>query len=208
MRIELVTHPVLADVLAGIRDRDTPGEQFTALVGRATTMLLVPATAHLPVSPTQVETPLATADAQILTRQPLIVPVLRAALTMLDSARAFLPRAPVGFVGLRRDEETATATWYLDSLPAALSGRHVLILEPMVATGGTLTQVITELRARGAGPITILSLICCTQGLEVLERLHDEDLTVVTAAVDQALTPNRFISPGLGDAGDRSFGWP
>lgn len=208
MKLDLIDHPVLAATLTRIRDRTTPSDHFTALVGRATSILLVSATRHLPVVPFEVTTPLAATTGTALTQQPLILPVLRAGLSMLEPARSLLPAAPVGFVGLRRDEATGNADWYLNSLPESLNDRHVLVLEPMVATGGTLTQVVAKVRDRGAGPVTIVSLICSEPGLSVLEAQTAADLTVVTAAVDAELTPERFITPGLGDAGDRCFGWP
>lgn len=209
MNLDVIDHPLLADALTAIRDRTTPSERFAALVGRATTVLLVAATDQLSVKVVDIQTPLAATTGAAVKVQPLLLPVLRAGLSMLDAARSLLPAAPVGFVGLRRDETTGAADWYLDSLPNSLEGRPVLILEPMVATGGTLSQVVAGVQRRGAGPITIISLICSEPGLAVLAEGHTTaDLRVVTAAVDAALTPELFITPGLGDAGDRSFGWP
>jgi uracil phosphoribosyltransferase len=209
VKTDVVTHPVLADLITSIRDRRTPPEHFAALVHRATTVLLVSATDELTTSPVTINTPLAAAEGNVVVTPPLLLPVLRAGLSMLDAARALLPQSPVGFVGLRRNEDTASASWYLHSLPAQLTDVPVIILEPMVATGGTLTQVITEVRQHGAQHITIVSLICSEPGLTVLRDHPEADcVRVVTAAVDAELNAEHFITPGLGDAGDRAFGWP
>lgn len=209
MRTVIVEHGLLADITTRIRDRTTPYPQFAELVSRATTLLLATATAQLPTQQVTVDSPVAEVDGHALTAQPLLLPVLRAGLSMLDTARRLLPDAPVGFAGLRRDEETAHAVWYLDSMPADLTGRHVIILEPMVATGGTLTSVISDVVGRGAVAVVIVSLICSDPGLAVLERCPHSDLvTVVAAARDPGLNDRSYIVPGLGDAGDRAFGWP
>ena len=208
MQTVIVEHALLGDVITRIRDRATPYSRFPDLVSRATNLLLTSATAQLPTQEVTVETPVAPAHGQALTMQPLLLPVLRAGLSMLDTARRLLPEAPVGFAGLRRDEETAQATWYLESMPADLTGQYVLVLEPMVATGGTLASVIAELADRGAVAVVIVSLICSDPGLKVLaESPHSAMITVVAAARDAALTDRSYITPGLGDAGDRAFGW-
>lgn len=208
MKTVIVDHALLADITARIRDRDTPYSQFPDLVSRATSLLLTAATAELPTARVSVETPLATADGQQLIAQPLLLPILRAGLSMLDTARRLLPEAPVGFAGLRRDEETAKASWYLESMPEDLTGRHVIILEPMVATGGTLTSVVAEVVTRGAAAVVIVSLICSDPGLQVLDASpHRDRISVIAAARDEALNDRSYIVPGLGDAGDRAFGW-
>lgn len=208
MQTVIVDHPLLADITTQIRDRETPDSRFPDLVARATQLLLTEATADLPTHEVSLRTPEAPTSGQRLSSQPLLLPVLRAGLAMLDTARRLLPEAPVGFAGLRRDEETAKAYWYLDSMPADLSGRHVIILEPMVATGGTLTEVISEVVGRGAVAVVIVSLICAEPGLQVLANSPQGHLvTVVAAAQDAALNDRAYITPGLGDAGDRSFGW-
>ena len=209
MQTVIVDHPLLADLTRQLRDRDTPYSRFPDLVARATQLLLSEATATLPTEHVTVQTPVAPASGQRLTAQPLLLPVLRAGLSMLDTARRLLPDAPVGFAGLRRNEETAQASWYLNSMPADLSDRHVIVLEPMVATGGTLTSVIAEVVERGAAAVVIVSLICSDPGLQVLaDSPHGQLITVVAAARDAALNDRAYITPGLGDAGDRAFGWP
>lgn len=208
MDTTIVEHPLLADTVTRIRDERTGQAAFAELIGRATTVLMVTATARLVTAPVTVRTPIAPTQGAQLVSQPLLLPVLRAGLTMLESARALLPAAPIGFAGLRRDESTAQATWYLRSLPADLHGRDVIVLEPMIATGGTLLQVIDEVVARGASSVTIVSLICSDTGLGTLQNSpHESLIQVVAAACDSALTDHAFIDPGLGDAGDRAFGW-
>lgn len=208
MQTVIVEHALLADITTRIRDRTTDYSQFPELISRAAMLLLTTATAHLPTHEVTVETPVAPARGEELTMQPLLLPVLRAGLSMLDTARRLLPEAPVGFAGLRRNEDTAEATWYLESMPSDLTGRRVIVLEPMVATGGTLTSVVAELVSRGAMAVVIVSLICSDPGLQVLDSSpHSDMITVVAAARDAALNDRAYITPGLGDAGDRAFGW-
>lgn len=209
MRITVVDHPLLASVMTEIRDAQSPSSTFVDLVERATYLLLVTATAELPTVAGTVRTPLGEADCRRLASQPLLVPILRAGLGMLAPAKRLLPEAAVDFVGLRRNEATARPSWYLDALPEDLTGIDVIILEPMIATGGTLGFVLNRLAELGAASVTIVSLICAPAGLEAL-RVTTESLPtpvhVVVANRDPALDENHFIVPGLGDAGDRLFG--
>ena len=209
MRLTVVEHPLLAATLTGIRDVNSPASTFVELVERATLLLLTAATADLPTDAGTVQTPLATADCRRLRHQPLLVPVLRAGLGMLESARRLLPEAPIALVGLRRDERTARASWYLNALPTDLTDVQVIVLEPMIATGGTLGDVVTRLADLGAPTVTVVSVICAPAGIAALERTAERlptDVHVVTAAQDRSLNDQFFIVPGLGDAGDRLFG--
>jgi uracil phosphoribosyltransferase len=161
--------------------------------------------------PVTVTTPLGTADgAKLAEPDPLVVPVLRAGIGMLDGMTRLLPTADVGFVGLRRDEESLVATTYANRLPADLSGRAVFVLDPMLATGGTLETVFRMLIDRGAGAVTGVSLLAAPEGIARLEAAFPGDgpipVRVVTAALDERLNDRGFIVPGLGDAGDRLFG--
>ena len=199
----------MADLLCRIRDVNTPASSFAALVDRAATILLVRATADIPVVPVDLRTPLAEARGERLAQDPLLVPILRAGLGMLAAANRMLPESAVAFVGLRRDERTAEPSWYLDALPDSLADTPVLILEPMIATGGTLGDVITRISELGAPTVTVLSLICAPEGIEALRRSTAGlacEVHVIVAASDPGLDSNNFISPGLGDAGDRLFG--
>jgi uracil phosphoribosyltransferase len=160
------------------------------------------------VQPVSVSTPVGTASGVKLARPvPLIVPVLRAGIGMLDGMTRLLPMADVGFVGLRRDEESLVASTYADRLPADLTGRDTFVLDPMLATGGTLATVISMLVNRGAASVTAICLLAAPEGLRHVEAAFAADeVRVVTAAVDERLNNRGYIVPGLGDAGDRLFG--
>jgi uracil phosphoribosyltransferase len=151
-----------------------------------------------------VATPLASTRGTALGNLPLLVPVLRAGLGMLPAASALLPDAPIGFVGLERDERTLLPRAYLTSLPDDLAGASVLLLDPMLATGGSLRQAIEVLQERGAGPITVVCALAAPEGLTALEHIRPA-VRVVTASIDERLDERGFIVPGLGDAGDRQF---
>ncbi len=175
------------------------------------TLLAYEATREMRVQPCSVETPVATARGVKLARPvPLIVPVLRAGIGMLDGMTRLLPMADVGFVGLARDEESLVASTYANRLPTELAGRETFVLDPMLATGGTLATVISMLAARGAASVTAICLLAAPEGLSHLEKAFadgaEPQVRVVTAAVDERLNDRGYIVPGLGDAGDRLFG--
>ncbi|HEY5664268.1 MAG TPA: uracil phosphoribosyltransferase [Ilumatobacter sp.] len=204
--VTLVDHPLVADSLARIRDRDTPNPTFRNNLERIGTLLLAEATKLLPTVEGTVETPLTTAPARRLAVQPVIVPVLRAGLGFVHAAQELMPMADVGFIGISRDEATFQPKPYVNKLPESLAGRPVFVIDPMLATGGSLVHTIALLVERGAPmPITV---VCALAAPEGIARLRDEglDLHVVTAAVDDHLNEHAFIVPGLGDAGDRQFG--
>jgi uracil phosphoribosyltransferase len=206
--VTIDSHPILADLITGIRDVQTSPDTFSALVDRAASLLLVTATADLATVTGTVETPMESTTCRRVAVRPLIVPILRAGLGMLGAATRLLPESGVALVGLRRDERTAQASWYLDALPSSLASIPVLVLEPMIATGGTLRHVIARLDALGADSVTVVSLLCAPEGVEVL-RQASADLTcevhIVAGAEDRCLNSRHFIVPGLGDAGDRLF---
>jgi uracil phosphoribosyltransferase len=206
VEVTLVDHPLVADSLARIRDRDTPNPLFRTNLERIGTLLLAEATKSLPTVEGTVETPLTTAPARRLAVQPVIVPVLRAGLGFVHAAQELMPIADVGFIGISRDEETFEPKPYVNKLPESLAGRPVIVIDPMLATGGSLVRTIELLVERGAPtPITV---VCALAAPEGLKRLRDEglDLHVYTAAIDDHLNDNAYIVPGLGDAGDRQFG--
>jgi uracil phosphoribosyltransferase len=206
VEVTLVDHPLVADSLARIRDRDTPNPLFRTNLERIGTLLLAEATKSLPTVEGTVETPLTTAPARRLAVQPVIVPVLRAGLGFVHAAQELMPIADVGFIGISRDEETFEPKPYVNKLPESLAGRPVIVIDPMLATGGSLVRTIELLVERGApAPITV---VCALAAPEGLQRLRDEglDLHVYTAAIDDHLNDNAYIVPGLGDAGDRQFG--
>lgn len=196
-------HPIAAARLAALRDATTSSQGFRAALAELAGMLVYEATRDLPTVDVTVRTPVADAPGRRLAETPLLVPVLRAALGMVDAAVGLLPEAQVGFVGLARDEQTHQPRAYLESLPADLAGRRVLVLDPMVATGGSLVHCLRLLAARGAGPLTVVCVLAAPEGLARIEALG---VDVVTAAVDSGLNERAFIVPGLGDAGDRQFG--
>ena len=204
--VTLVEHPLVADSLARIRDRDTPNPLFRTNLERIGTLLLAEATKSLPTVEGTVETPITTAVVQRLAVQPVIVPVLRAGLGFVHAAQELMPIADVGFIGIARDEETFEPKPYVNKLPESLAGRPVIVIDPMLATGGSLVRTIELLVERGApAPITV---VCALAAPEGLQRLRDEglDLHVYTGAIDDHLNENAYIVPGLGDAGDRQFG--
>lgn len=206
VEVTLVEHPLVADSLARIRDRDTPNPLFRTNLERIGTLLLAEATKHLPTVEGTVETPLTTAPARRLAVQPVIVPVLRAGLGFVHAAQELMPIADVGFVGISRDEETFQPHPYVNKLPESLAGRPVIVIDPMLATGGSLVHTIALLAEREAPmPITV---VCALAAPEGIEHLRDEGLQlhIVTAAIDDHLNDQAFIVPGLGDAGDRQFG--
>jgi uracil phosphoribosyltransferase len=204
--VTLVDHPLVADSLARIRDRDTPNPSFRTNLERIGTLLLAEATRSLRTVDGTVETPLTTAPARRLAVQPVIVPVLRAGLGFVHAAQELMPAADIGFVGISRDEDTFEPKPYVNKLPESLAGRPVIVIDPMLATGGSLVHTVALLRERGAPvPITV---VCALAAPEGIQRLKDEhlDLHIVTAAIDDHLNEHAFIVPGLGDAGDRQFG--
>ena len=205
MDLDVVDHPLVADRLRTLRDASTGTADFRAAMDSLGTMLCFEACRGLPTTELSVETPVAPARCHTLAASPLLVPVLRAGLGLLDPAIRLLPDAGVGFVGLARDEATHEPATYLMSLPDDLSGRPVMVLDPMIATGGSLLAVLDALAARGVVAPTVVSVLATPEGLEAL-RGWGRDLRVVTAAVDERLDERAFIVPGLGDAGDRLYG--
>ncbi len=205
MQTLVVDHPLAAARLTTMRDERTDNATFRAALRELTVMLVYEATQGVPVVPAPVQTPVGPAAGSRLANPPLLVPVLRAGLGMAEAAFGLLPEAQMGFVGLARDEVTFEPRAYMESLPASLAGRPVLVLDPMLATGGSLHHCCSLLAARGATDITV---ICALAAPEGLRRLEDSGLPlrVVTASIDERLNDRAYIVPGLGDAGDRQFG--
>jgi uracil phosphoribosyltransferase len=206
VRVTVVEHPLVADAVGKIRDKNTPNALFRQNLERIGLLVLAEATADLHTVEVSVETPLATTTARRLAVQPVVVPVLRAGLGFLHPAQELLPDADVGFIGIARNEETFTPQPYVNRLPDSLLGRPVIVIDPMLATGGSLVETLRLLIERGAPtPITV---VCAVAAPEGIERLRREGLVVnvYTAAMDQRLNEKAYIIPGLGDAGDRQFG--
>ena len=201
----VVDHPLAQSRLTAMRDGQTDSGAFRAALHELTTMLVYEATRAMPVDRYPVQTPVATAEGVRVANAPLLVPVLRAGLGMSDAALALLPESSMGFVGLARDEETFLPRAYLESLPVDLAGLPVLVLDPMLATGGSLEHCCKLLAERGATDITLICVLSAPEGIARLER-SGLPLRLVTAAIDEQLNEKMFIVPGLGDAGDRQFG--
>ncbi len=208
VEVTVLDHPLVADSLAVIRDGSTPNEVFRRHVDRIGTLLVAEATRNLPTVKGKVTTPLAETDAHRLAERPLVVPVLRAGLGLLGPAQALLPQADVGFIGVARDEESFQPVAYVDKLPSSVTGRPVIVLDPMLATGGSLAHACELLMERHpTGPITVICVLAAPEGIEFL-RGTGLNLRIFTASIDERLNENAFIVPGLGDAGDRLFGDP
>jgi uracil phosphoribosyltransferase len=210
MRVHVADHPLIAHKLTALRDKHTDSPTFRRLADELVTLLAYEATRDVRVQPVDIETPVApTTGVRLSTPKPLVVPILRAGLGMLDGMVRLLPTAEVGFLGMVRDEETLKATTYATRLPDDLSGRQCYVLDPMLATGGTLAAAIRFLVDRGADDITAICLLSAPEGVARLESELSElkvPVTVVTAAMDSHLNELGYIVPGLGDAGDRLYG--
>lgn len=209
-RVQVVDHPLVAHKLTALRDERTAPPTFRLLVDELVTLLAYEATRDLTVDAVDIVTPVGpTTGVELAAPRLLVVPVLRAGLGMLDGMQRLLPTAEVGFVGLVRNEETLQPTTYAERLPDDLSGRHCFVVDPMLATGGTLAATIHFLTRRGAARITAICLLAAPEGCAALEAAVagvGAPVTVVTAAVDEHLNERGYIVPGLGDAGDRMYG--
>ena len=210
MHVHVADHPLISHKLTVLRDAQTDSPTFRRLAEELVTLLAYEATRDVRVEPVTVTTPVAQAEGvRLSTPRPLVVPILRAGLGMLEGMQRLLPTAEVGFLGMIRNEETLTAETYAERLPDDLSGRQCYVLDPMLATGGTLVDAIDFLVRRGADHITAITLLAAPEGVRhVEERLADVPVPVslVTAGLDERLDANGYIVPGLGDAGDRLYG--
>lgn len=210
MELRIVEHPLVAHKLTTLRDQGTDSPTFRRLTEELVTLLAYEATRDIRVAECTVQTPVAQAVGVKLSRpRPLVVPILRAGLGMLEGMTRLMPTAEVGFVGMVRDEVTLEASTYAERLPDDLSGRQCFVLDPMLATGGTLAAAVQFLVRRGADHITCICLLAAPEGIDRLRVLLDDlgvPCTLVVAAVDEKLNGVGYIVPGLGDAGDRLYG--
>ena len=202
----VIDHPLAAQRLATLREETTGAAAFRRALKELGGFLVYEATRLLPQADLVVQTPLSTAAAKVLGPMPVLVPVLRAGLGLLDAALTLLPEADVGMIGLQRDEETLLPASYLAKLPSSLAGRPALVLDPMLATGGSLVHTLGVLRAAGCTAISVCCVLAAPEGLAHLIHSGFGDVDVYTAAIDDHLDDRGFIVPGLGDAGDRQFG--
>lgn len=205
VEVRVVDHPLAAARLTTLRDERTQRAEFRAALRALTLMLVYEATRDAPCATITVRTPWADTTGTRLAQPALLVPVLRAGLGMAEQAQALLPEARIGFVGVARDEETLLPVPYLESLPEDLTGQPVLILDPVLATGGSMCHTIGLLQRRGADDITALCVVAAPEGVAALEKIAPA-VRLFVVAVDDGLNETAFIVPGLGDAGERQFG--
>jgi len=203
--LHLVNHPLVHDALAQLRDKTTPPDHFRRLATRISVLLAAEALRDVPTSSSTVETPIGPAAARRVASDVVVVPVLRAGLGMLDAVLDLVPSARVGYIGLQRDESTAIASQYYSKLPRGLSTSYVLMIDPMLATGGSASAALELLRHAGASRVRIVCIVAAPEGVAVVEREHP-DVSIYTPAVDSHLNAQKYIVPGLGDFGDRLYG--
>src|SRR5213082_3057400 len=202
--LHVSSHPLVADCMAGLRDKSTDPEEFRVLSRKIITLLLYEATADLPVRRGTVDTPLAPAAAAWIEQEVVAVPGLRAGLGLLGPVLELLPRVSVGYIGLERDEETAVARIYSNTLPP-LAGKVPLLLDPMLATGGSAAQALDLIKEAGGRDARFICVVAAPEGVKVVEERHPE-VHIYAAALDEGLNSKAYIVPGLGDFGDRLFG--
>ena len=202
----ILDHPLVQHKISLLRNKNTGTKEFKELVGEIATLLCYEAIRDLPTKEVEVETPMGVAKCNVLAGRKLaLVPILRAGLGMVDGMLTLLPAAKVGHIGLYRNEETLEPVEYYCKLPSDIAERDVMVLDPMLATGGSAVDAITQIKKRGAKSIKFLAIIAAPEGLERLHSVHP-DVDIYVAALDEKLNENGYIIPGLGDAGDRIFG--
>jgi uracil phosphoribosyltransferase len=208
MRIHVADHPLITHKLTVLRDKTTPSPVFRQLVEELVTLLAYEATREVRTTKVEIETPVTKTEGLKLSHpRPIIIPILRAGLGMLEGIVKLLPTAEVGFLGIKRDEETLQPYTYANRLPDDLTNRQVFIIDPMLATGGTLIDSIDYVLERGATDVTCICLIGSPEGLKAVEdHIGNKDVKIVLGALDQKLNEVGYIVPGLGDAGDRLYG--
>ena len=203
--VRLVEHPLVQDILLQLRDANTTPEQFRHLAGRISVLLAAEALRDLPTNAATVSTPLGPASGHRVNADVVLVPVLRAGLGMLPGMLELVPAARVGHIGLQRDEVTAHATRYYSKLPPRLEDSYVLMIDPMLATGGSAVAALELLRSAGARHIRLVCIVAAPEGIAAVEQAHP-DIPIFTPVVDERLNDHKFIVPGLGDFGDRLYG--
>lgn len=209
MHLHVADHPLIAHKLTVLRDRHTPSATFRQLVDELVTLLAYEATRHVATTETAINTPVApTVGVKMAEPRPIVVPVLRAGLGMLEGMTRLLPTAEVGFLGMKRDDDTLQVETYANRLPDDLTDRQCFVLDPMLATGHTMVAAVNYLLERGARDVTCVCLLAAPEGLEEVEKQIGDraDVSIVVAAVDDHLNEKSYIVPGLGDAGDRLYG--
>ncbi len=208
MRVHVADHPLITHKLSVLRDKNTPSPVFRQLTEELVTLLAYEATRNVRTEQVEIETPVTrTTGLAIAKPRPLVVPILRAGLGMLEGMTKLLPNAEVGFIGMARNEITFEPTTYAERLPDDLSDRQCFVLDPMLATGGSLGAAIDFIFQRGAQDVTAICILGAPEGLAAIERqVGDRDVTLVLGSLDERLDERGYIVPGLGDAGDRLYG--
>ena len=206
MAVHVMDHPLIHHKLAVLRNKSTPVKEFREIVGEIAALMCYEATRNLPTQEVEVETPVAVAKCRMLAGKKLaIVPVLRAGLGMVDTMVALIPSAKIGHIGLYRDPETHMPVEYYCKLPEDIANRHVFVVDPMLATGGSAVAAIDFLKKHGCRNIVMMNIIGCPEGVKTVQDAHP-DVELYLAAMDERLNEHAYIIPGLGDAGDRIFG--
>ncbi|MGB8370136.1 MAG: uracil phosphoribosyltransferase [Limisphaerales bacterium] len=203
--VTVIAHPLVQHNLTRLRDRRTLPQEFRRLLGEIASLMLYEATRSFATSPTSVQTPLAPARGFRIKHDVVLVPVLRAGLGMLDSILQLIPNAHVGFIGLKREETTLRAQFYHKSLPKNLSRFEVILIDPMLATGGSAVAALDLLAEQGAKQVRLVNLVAAPEGIRRVRKSYPK-LPIFTAAIDRRLNHKGYILPGLGDVGDRLFG--
>lgn len=203
--LNIVEHPCVKHELAVLRNRETPVRLFRDTMNRISFFLLAEALKTLSVKTAPIQTPLAPTQGYALADRVMFVPILRAGLGFLATAQILVPEATVGFIGIKRNEETAQPMTYYKNIPPLHDESTVFVLDPMLATGGSLCEALAILKQAGAKKCVLVTLLAAPEGVACVERAHP-DVAIYTAACDEKLTTNYYIYPGLGDAGDRTFG--
>jgi uracil phosphoribosyltransferase len=203
--VHLVDHPLVHDALVELRDKRTTPDQFRRAAARISVLLAAEALREVDSTDVTVETPLAPAAGRVITRDVVVVPVLRAGLGMLDAVLTLVPRARVGHIGLQRDEMTAVASQYYARFPAGLASSFVLMIDPMLATGGSAVMALDLLSRAGAPAVRVICIVAAPEGVAAVQR-HHPNVSIYTPVVDRGLDERKFIVPGLGDFGDRLYG--
>ena len=202
----ILDHPLVQHKISLLRNKNTGTKEFKELVGEIATLLCYEATRDLPTKEVEVETPMGVAKCNVLAgRKPALVPILRAGLGMVDGMLTLLPAAKVGHIGMYRNEETLEPVEYYCKLPSDIAERDVFVLDPMLATGGSACDAITQIKKRGARSIKFLGIVAVPEGINKLREMHP-DVDIYVGALDEGLNDIGYIVPGLGDAGDRIFG--
>ena len=205
MPVHIVDHPLVHDALVQLRDKETPPEHFRRAATRISVLLAAEALRDAPHTAVTVQTPIGPAPGRRLKPDIVVVPVLRAGLGMLDAVLELVPDARVGHIGLQRDELTAIASRYYSKLPTRLDNSYVLMIDPMLATGGSAVEALTLLQEAGAVHVRIVCIVAAPEGIAMVEQ-HHPDVMIFTPVIDERLNEHKYIVPGLGDFGDRLYG--